>query len=297
MSNNGRVVTIADIGGHLDYLEYILEKDVQLTPKGTIPKNTHLVVNGDIVHKGPDSEACLDRVVELQNQNGSQVTLTAGNHEEHYLGDIPFWRQEIDEEHQALLRDLWAENRMVAGVAIQSVNSAQYLVTHAGVTPGYWKQVLACPITPVEAAARLAAIKRLAPELLWYPGCMITGAPDGSAGPLWASCSDELYPGWAQAQIKGQIAPRDFHQIHGHSTPYDWQQRKWRLDGGLRDLVDLNFAKNRSVTTITGNRFIGIDPGFSSRTTPQEKWSSFIVRGEVVPTVPKLVDGMRKLFV
>lgn len=291
-----RVVIISDVGGHLDYLEKILEKDVRVNDKGIIPKNTHFILNGDIVHKGPDSEACLALTADLLDKNENNMTVTVGNHEEHYLGDIPFWRDEIAQESQDLLKDLWENNRLTAGVAVQSSNRAQYLVTHAGITPGYWDQVLAHPLTPSEAADRLAGIRKVAEPYLWYPGCMITGERDAAAGPVWASSSDELYPAWAHVQLKGKRAPRNFHQIHGHSTPYFWQARKWYLHPDLRPLVDLNYPRHRSVTTISGNRFIGIDPGHSTRATDPETWSPYIVNGEVIPTVPKLVSGMNKIL-
>ena len=62
-----------------------------------------------------------------------------------------------------------------------------YLVTHAGVTAGFWRDVLGAPPTAAGAADTLNALIGTGDERVFEPGELLGGgAPNRMAGPLWA---------------------------------------------------------------------------------------------------------------
>ena len=95
---------------------------------------------------------------------------------------------------------------------------APVLVTHAGLTQGFWRHYLGMPPT---AEATAAALDRLVGTVhqswLFRPGVMVTDTVDMAAGPLWASAPDELIPSWRETAL-----PAPFDQVHGHSSLLDW---------------------------------------------------------------------------
>ena len=70
-----RLAVIADIHGNLDALEAVLQ---DLGPQGI----DRLYINGDVVNRGPDSVACMRRVLEWSHTDLPQPEFTLGNHDD-----------------------------------------------------------------------------------------------------------------------------------------------------------------------------------------------------------------------
>ena len=70
-----RLAVIADIHGNLDALEAVLQ---DLQPQGI----DRLYINGDVVNRGPDSVACMRRVLEWSHTDLPQPEFTLGNHDD-----------------------------------------------------------------------------------------------------------------------------------------------------------------------------------------------------------------------
>jgi hypothetical protein len=91
----GRVVAIADIHGAYDAFERILKRaalvDDDLAWRG---EETHLVIVGDVLDRGPESRRALDLIRKLEAQapaSGGRVHLVLGNHEiMNMMGDLRY---------------------------------------------------------------------------------------------------------------------------------------------------------------------------------------------------------------
>ena len=90
-------------------------------------------------------------------------------------------------------------------------------------------------------------------------GNIIQPVSNSHAGIFWADCSSELYPSWVDVDFV------PFHQVHGHTTIYSWEQKKelthypfFITKNALRD-----DEKMRTVWTQQGKRFYAIDLAFS----------------------------------
>lgn len=283
------IIVVSDVGGHKDYLDHILVKHAKMR-NSVIPEDVHLVINGDIVHKGPDSEGCLELTAELLEKNDN-ITVTIGNHEANYLARPEFWPHPIAEGSQRLLHDLWDSGKLKVGVALDT-EQGQHLVTHAGLSWGYWSLALQEPATPQEAANRLEWVRAEKEDYLWVPGCMISGDVNLAAGPIWAASSEEVIPSWVRASLRSLPSVQDFHQIHGHSNIFHWAAQRWYLAETYRDMVDLYAGPRKSVTTIAGNRIHGIDPGHTAKAAPRNTWAPLVLTGQVLPLGPTLVPGL-----
>lgn len=279
-----RVAVIGDIGGHLEVLIGMLEGlGVEFDPEArrsersgerawptdalTWPDDLHIVQVGDLVHRGPRSAEVVALVDGLIARD--VWTQIVGNREQLHVDQSVFhWDETIDDSAIATLRNWWGDGRMTASAVIAVADNdsgdrngdgdgngvREWLITHAGLTAGFWQHGLGSPATAVEASKALAEAQ--ADGALWHPGSMLTGVDDDSAGPVWASAASEVYPSWARLD-----ADMPFNQAHGHSTAYDWGRGLWRSDSWIRRKLILSPDLRHVTFTHRGRWIVGTDPG------------------------------------
>ena len=265
----GRVAVIGDLAGHLDELTGELRRLGADADTGRLPDDLQVVQVGDLVHRGPDPEgvvALVDRY--LREQPGQWVQL-AGNHEAQYLREPAFsWPERIADVAVDTLRRWWSTGSMRAAVAIRTVDE-DLLVTHAGLTAGFWDEALGRPDRAEQAADAVNSFIGSHDDVLFHAGQMLGGGdPDPTAGPLWAACATELVPGWVTA-----TAP--FSQVHGHSTISDWRRKELRCDPALAELVTVDPDAAHESVAVPGGRIVGVDPGHGRK--PHHPWQAFVL--------------------
>ena len=156
-----RVYAIGDIHGRIDLLDQLLlqiEEDNAQRPAAKV----RLIFLGDLVDRGPDSRAVVDRVMKLYREN-QNVSVLAGNHEEvmllalredvhamqqfiriggrRTLLSYGITQQQIDQADYAQLRVMI--HRLIPLAHIEFLNALEdlieigdYAFVHAGVRPG-----------------------------------------------------------------------------------------------------------------------------------------------------------------
>lgn len=217
-----RYVVIGDIGGHRAVLETLLERAGCVLSESRIAPGWTIVQLGDLVHRGPDSAGVVDLVDHfLTGRDKDRWVQLAGNHEAQYVrpgGPTFSWPEQLPAKTIETIQRWWTEGRLQIAAA---ANGA--LITHAGLTRGFWTHV-GQPATAAKAASVLNALPRHRTSPLWTEGVMISGQPTLDAGPLWASSSAELVPSWLRQ-------PPPFDQIVGHSALVDWETgQSWTDD-------------------------------------------------------------------
>lgn len=279
----GRVAIVGDVGGHPGELHRALV-DLGLDERtGLLPDDLTVVQLGDLVHRGPDSSGAIDLVDRILLAQPQRWVQLAGNHEAQYLAPPMFhWPQRLDEEDQEILYGWWHSGRMGVAAAVDAPDG-QWLVTHAGLTEGFWRHLLGLPPDADAAAAALNGLVRgLRHTSIFRPGVMLTGQVDFSAGPLWASAPDELLPSWAASS-----APAPFHQVHGHSSTIDFATGR-RYGGGTGDrpgvVTAVDPVRRHVTTAIDGRLVVGIDPGHGRRPAPT--WAPLVLPDARVTTRP-----------
>ncbi|WP_231471250.1 metallophosphoesterase family protein [Novosphingobium sp. CECT 9465] len=154
-----RVYAIGDIHGRLDLFEQLLDQ-IAADDAARGKADTHIVLLGDLIDRGPDSRSVVDRAIALVQ--GGKVRVLAGNHEEMLLGSIEhdetlrhFLRhggketmfsygllpEEYAQAKLDLLRErlvqLVPESHVVFMRAMENqVVFGDYLFVHAGIRPG-----------------------------------------------------------------------------------------------------------------------------------------------------------------
>ena len=83
---------------------------------------------------------------------------------------------------------------------------------------------------------------------------LVGGAPDLSAGPLWAAAATELVPGWLGAGMP-------FSQVHGHTSLYAWDERRFVAREEIARRTTLDESARHESTKLGAVRIIGVDPG------------------------------------
>lgn len=79
-----RVYAIGDIHGRHDLMKQLLKLiDDDNAERGK--KSTHIIFLGDLVDRGPDSAAVIERAMKLKKKRGHNVRFLMGNHEEVFL--------------------------------------------------------------------------------------------------------------------------------------------------------------------------------------------------------------------
>jgi hypothetical protein len=249
------VAVLGDIGGHVDELRRELHRLGADGRTGRLPAGLTVVQVGDLVHRGPDSERVVALVDGyLQDQPGQWVQLV-GNHEAHYLSEPAFeWPERISHEAVRTLRRWWETGQLRVAASVVT-DRESYLITHAGLTSPFWRDVLGLPADVRQAEAALNALIGGQEAVLFRAGHMLSGRRKNfGAGPLWAAAATELVPSWL-----GE--PMPFSQIHGHSALYDWHHRHFRASTAIARLTVLDEDAKHETVTLSGGRIVGVDPG------------------------------------
>lgn len=257
----GVTAVIGDVGGHLEDLRLELSRLGADPATGRLPQDLTVVQLGDLVHRGPDSNGVVELVDSyLRTQPGQWVQLV-GNHEAQYLRDPAFaWPEHLGAATAETLRRWWADGQMQVATAVRASedvrgNSECFLITHAGLTKGFWSEILDRLVDASRVAEALNSLIGTHEDVLFNAGQMLNGGrPNPIAGPVWASAGTELVPSWLDSTMP-------FSQVHGHSTVADRRGRRTAV-GDEVDRRTLNDAEARhEITELSGGRIIGIDPG------------------------------------
>jgi hypothetical protein len=264
------VAVIGDVGGHLQELRRELVRLGVSERTGELPDDLTVIQVGDLVHRGPDSAgvvALVDRY--LREQPGQWIQLV-GNHEAQYLAEPTFaWPERLDEPSADAIRGWWSSGWLVAATTVPGAGEEEILITHAGLTAGFWRQVLGAPDTARRTADALNALIKSRDDRLFRAGQLLRGGPpDMAAGPLWAAAATELVPGWLSGVLP-------FSQLHGHTSVYSWAERRFlaRLEISRRTTIDEQ--ARHETTTLPGGRIVGVDPGHDQQ--PRGPWRAWVV--------------------
>lgn len=236
-----RLAVIGDVGGHEKQLRQAVEALGCDSTEGSIPAGLTVCQVGDLVHRGPDSDAVIRLVDKFRQRSSEQWVQLVGNHESQYLRTPSFtWPQRVSDESARTMRQWWSDGWMrmaeaftTEGVELrrsggvrERVGRGEILLTHAGLTAGLWGK-LGRPSSAREAADAILvdSWERACDDFtgVWGLGAMLSGTPDSSAGVLWAESSSELLGSWLEL---GKAGP--FHQAHGHTSGFNWRDGRWR---------------------------------------------------------------------
>ncbi|MFT4088654.1 MAG: metallophosphoesterase [Gordonia sp. (in: high G+C Gram-positive bacteria)] len=266
-----RIAVIGDVGGHLDELRAELRL-LGVENDGELPDGLAVVQVGDLVHRGPESDAVVELVGTYLERHPDRWIQLMGNHEAFYLRPPEFlWPDQISRPSTSVLRKWWKRGKLVGAASIVTPDES-FLVTHAGLTAGFWSHGLGAPASSGEAARRLNQMVRGDDPVFFSSGRMLTGRANPYAGPIWAESSSELIPGWADANMP-------FSQIHGHSNLVDWRSADTVAPGPGGVIMAADFYAKHATVWIGGRRIVGVDPGHGPE--PMRPWRSFVVEGSL----------------
>jgi hypothetical protein len=204
---------------------------------GLIPLDLAVIQVGDLVHRGPESDAVIELVDRYLHAQPHRWTQLEGNHESIYVRPPAFrWSHKMSRRSGRTIRRWWRDGAAVLATTIDAAGES-FLVTHAGVTAGFWSHVIGGPPTAAEAARRINELATTDPDAVFRGGRVLTGTPNTFAGPLWADAVAELAPGWADRRLP-------FSQIHGHSTIVDWRGNLMNPYSETSSLVTLDSPPN-----------------------------------------------------
>lgn len=266
-----RVAVIGDIAGHFDELRAELVRLGADRATGRLPADLTVIQVGDLVHRGPASDAVVALVDTYLTERPGQWVQLVGNHEAQYLREPVFdWPERISDRSQDTLRGWWSDGRMRAAASVRA-GGETFLITHAGVTVDFWRACLAAPEDAARAATAINSLIGSDDDALFRAGTMLRGRRRARpVGPIWAATAAELLPGWL-------ATPLPFSQIHGHDSLFDWHRH--RFPGSAAELTArtvLHEQAKHETTTLSGGRIIGIDPGHSVR--PNHPWRAWQTR-------------------
>ena len=275
-----RVAFIGDVGGHLDVFIEALEQSGVDVEAGQVPAGLTVIQVGDLVHKGPDDDGCVELADRLLRANRGRYVQVLGNHDAHYLGgpDVSARRgvSPIGQTAQQTLRR-WVDCGLAQLAAAVDVNPyGPVLVTHAGLTAGLWEE-LGCPTSPGEAAKRVNGL--LAdPEVAFRPGWLMTGRVDRAAGVTCVRTGTELAAPWLE---NGSMP---FSQIHGHEGVWLWSTDSWHDDvpEQVRAASTVDRERRFCWTDVAEHRLLSVDwvLGIQAPTRP---WAPLVLPGTLTP--------------
>ncbi len=265
-----RVAVIGDIAGHLDELRTELRRLGADSGTGRLPDDLTVVQVGDLVHRGPASDAVVALVDGYLTDQPTQWVQLVGNHEAQYLRDPVFtWPERISDRSSETLRRWWSAGQMRVATWVRA-DAETFLITHAGLTADFWRGPLAAPSTAEQAAITLNSMIGANDRALFRTGMKLHGRRrTPRAGPVWAATATELLPGWTTTTLP-------FSQVHGHDSIFDWQRRRFRAADDLARLTVVDEDAKHETTVLAAGRIIGIDPGHGS--LPRRPWRAWEMR-------------------
>lgn len=277
-----KILVYGDIGGHYwPFARSLSQHGIDLE-HATFSDDTIVIQVGDLIHRGPDSDDCIEAVDEMLTKYPDQWIQLLGNHEGHHIGGPEFgdsrshemWSVRADLEE--VLQRWYASGAAQLAVGLDSPTlGGETLITHAGLCAPLYERIVKAQGNQV-GVGQLAAILNAQPvQRAFMPGIML-GVRDSIPGVAWAAAWAEVYASWL-------TWPRvPFHQIHGHSTVYYWNASSW---GGtpkiIQECTEIDKKCRMSMTKIGGKRFIAIDQALGK----EEPWFNvepLIIDGEIL---------------
>ena len=230
---------------------------------------------GDLVHRGPDSAGVLALVDRYLGEQPDQWVQLVGNHEAQYLRPPAFeWPETISDDDAGLLVRWWSTGQMRVAAAVEAAGE-HFLVTHAGLTEGFWERALDRLPAAEQTARALNSFIGEHDDVIFSAGEMLGGgAPNLLAGPVWASAAAELIPSWLESG-----RPLPFSQIHGHSRAMGWRGGRESGATGVAAVTTFDPQTAQETATLPGGRIVGIDPGHGRK--PHRPWRAFVLSGDV----------------
>lgn len=274
-----RTAVIGDVSGHWTPFARALRSLGVDVHDRTLPDDLTIVQVGDLIHKGPDSEAITEAVDQFLTTYPNRWRQLLGNHEAHHVGGPQFARfgDAAADTVIGRVKGWWDAKQIAVAVAVVADTGTETLVTHAGVTRDFYAWI-GRPGTATEAAAVINDMARTTPDEVFEPGRMLGGwgPPRTPPGPIWAAASDELYGAWAQAPAL------PFDQIHGHSSAWVWSTRAWATatPNRVRAVTTVDPRRRHVTFRHGGHKIVGCDPGFGS-ITPDLAIHPVLVTGKV----------------
>lgn len=214
-----RVFIISDIHGDIDrFRSELVKAGVQ---DEVIPSDITVVQIGDLVHgRGQSQSECVLLADRLLRENNGRYIQLLGNHDAHYLGGPSVQSRSVfrqaDKQTIEILKSWQDKDLWTYALSIDN-----FLITHAGLTAGVWKEI-GSPQSVNEAAR--AINYDMAFETLMRPGFLMSGELNYSAGILCSRTAAELAQSWL---LEKQMP---FSQIHGHESAWWWPDNNWHED-------------------------------------------------------------------
>lgn len=273
------VAVIGDLCGHPSELVNALRLLGADRATLALPRDLTIIQTGGLLHEGPDPEGVLD-LVELQLATGRWIQLV-GHHEAHELGRQRYAAEgpPLREADRKRLRDWWDTGRLRTAAAVEIPDHGSLLVTHAGLTHGFWYE-LRSPATAEDAAAKLGDIAHADPDRYFRAGTLLGHPRSMAAGPVWADASTELYPSLALGVELGKPLP--FGQVHGHTSPYFWSRGTWRASEHDRAGLRLVRDRRQVVGTVAGQPMAAVTPELGP--AGGVRWEPLVLRDARVTT-------------
>jgi hypothetical protein len=262
-----RVAVLGDVAGHLGELRDELTR-LGVGADGRLPEDLRIIQVGDLVHRGPDSEGVVDLVDRILAAQPEHWTQLVGNHEMCYLREPQFcWNDRLSWRAARKVRRWWRGDVAQVATSVRTDNES-FLVTHAGITETFWREVLGGPETAEQTARLINELAREGAKAVFRGGRILHGCgPEPKTGPLWTDCATELIPGW-----ESQFLP--FSQIYGHSSMVNWKNSK--PHNGIENpkmRVRIDIEAKHEQFLLPGGRLVGIDPGHGAY--PVLPWRAF----------------------
>jgi hypothetical protein len=279
-----RIAVIGDVAGHLEELRAELRRLGADPDGGRLPADLTVVQVGDLVHRGPASDEVVTLVDRFLTADPDRWIQLVGNHEAQYLAEPAFeWPERVDARSRATLRRWWADGLMRAATWV-AAGTEQLLITHSGITHGFWAETLGGPSTAERTAGILNSFAGAHDDVLFRAGVMLRGRGWGSGsgrrttepGPIWACAGTELTPSWLDRGMP-------FSQAHGHDSVYDWSRRGFRAPREVAELTTVDEQAKHEVTALSGGRIVGVDPGHGG--SPRRPWRAWVLEDQAEPGV------------
>lgn len=258
----GVTFVIGDIGGQLDIFEQSLRSVGVDTDAMVIPDGVTVVQLGDVIrmHESPhlNNIAVLSLVNSLRRNNPGKYIQLWGNHEYGALHwHLPGTHWKMNEANRSPLT-YGMQKWLDAGHTDIAVAVGDTLITHAGLTHGYWRQI-GSPQTAEGAAEALnthskSLIETKARSPYGYILNRYTAEMDTNV--LWAEAAMETYPSWLNS---GEEMP--FSQVHGHDTPYshEYGRLKPHTPRAVAERLTVDRLNRRTVFNVSGRTITCVD--------------------------------------
>lgn len=263
-----RLCLIADVHGRLDAFAHALAVcGVTDLDRPVIDAGWQVVQVGDLVHKGPDSDRCVQLADRLLTHNPGRYVQLWGNHDCHYVGGPDVSARDgviaVSQPARDILARWDRSARARLAVAAQDPGGRQVLITHGGLTAGCW-QTLGRPACAKETAR---ALNRTVadPAVAFRPGALMTGTVDEAAGVICPRTGSELAASWLNS-----ADPMPFDQIHGHESVIWWPDRAYHTDvpAHVRAHSRVDWRRRQAWVEINGRCLWSIDPRLDDNDAP-----------------------------